>query len=734
MPNGTDGTITFSTKIDTSGMDVGMLKIENKANKATNAVSRQTQAVQKLEAEMQRLKTAQVPTEQYAQLDSAMQKADARLMSLINTQDKYLATGGATHGTYLNRFQYDIEKVSTEVREYQAQMAVMQSDGSAFTQDSTAIKTVSADLDTAKIKLQELQIKEQEAAVSLVAATSPKNPEALAKATNKASSSMSTFGKRISSVLRSALIFTVITQLAAKFRDYIGQASVSNDEFRTALGKLKGALKSAFTPIFTAILPALTSLTNALAKAISYITQFFGLIFGAPSGGATAKLQSATVSLLGNAEGTAEALDGETASLMALDDASKDAEKSMASFDEINQLGNKDSSGGGGSDTTTPTLTPDAVELPSWLVDTAERIASAIERIKDAIERLGNSKAFQAFMTAMKWLAQSLVLDIVEGVAKAFESLAGSFESIDKVLAGDTWEGFKLWLESVWELLTSILNPFRIIYQMLEWLVLAVYEFFKNLDLGKWWTENVAPWFTQERWQKLWDDVKAVWNQKWGEIAAWWKTTGLYKWWTEDVAPWFTAAKWQALWDSAKLAFQTKWGEIKTWWSSNALAKWWKDDVAPWFTKEKWYGIMGGIKEGFVAAFNDAVKAAKDILNPFITKINEFFSFTTPEANIFGKIIPSKTFELIHIPHLAEGAVIPANREFLAVLGDQKSGTNIEAPLDTIVAAFRQVMREGSGGGKGEAVMEVDGQAFGRLVYKYGNNETKRVGVRLAGV
>ena len=39
------------------------------------------------------------------------------------------------------------------------------------------------------------------------------------------------------------------------------------------------------------------------------------------------------------------------------------------------------------------------------------------------------------------------------------------------------------------------------------------------------------------------------------------------------------------------------------------------------------------------------------------------------------------------IPYLAQGAVIPANREFLAVLGDQSHGTNVEAPLDTIKQA-----------------------------------------------
>ena len=278
--------------------------------------------------------------------------------------------------------------------------------------------------------------------------------------------------------------------------------------------------------------------------------------------------------------------------------------------------------------------------------------------------------------------------------------------------------------KELWEKLGSVIPD-----SVKKW----VADLIAATHLEDWWNTCVASWFTSEKWGELWDAVSATWKEGWAGIDSWWKISGLSKWWTEDVSPWFTLGRWRDLWSNGLLGIQAGWLGVKTWWSSSALVKWWAEDVAPWFTKNKWYSVMSGIKEGFVAAFNDAVTAAKNILNPFITKINEFFTFTTPETNILGKTIPSKTFELIHIPQLANGGVIPPNSEFLAVLGDQKRGTNIEAPLDTIVAAFRQVMREGSGNGKGEAVMEVDGQAFGRLVYKYGNKEAKRVGVRLAG-
>ena len=52
----------------------------------------------------------------------------------------------------------------------------------------------------------------------------------------------------------------------------------------------------------------------------------------------------------------------------------------------------------------------------------------------------------------------------------------------------------------------------------------------------------------------------------------------------------------------------------------------------------------------------------------------------------------------VEIPALAKGAVIPANRKFLAVLGDQTSGANIEAPADLIRQIVREEMNNASSG------------------------------------
>ena len=79
------------------------------------------------------------------------------------------------------------------------------------------------------------------------------------------------------------------------------------------------------------------------------------------------------------------------------------------------------------------------------------------------------------------------------------------------------------------------------------------------------------------------------------------------------------------------------------------------------------------------------------------------------------------------IPALASGAVIPPNRKFLAVLGDQKSGTNVEAPLSTIKQAVMEAMAQGSR----EPInvnLVVDGKMLARVVVPNINNMTRAAG------
>ena len=89
--------------------------------------------------------------------------------------------------------------------------------------------------------------------------------------------------------------------------------------------------------------------------------------------------------------------------------------------------------------------------------------------------------------------------------------------------------------------------------------------------------------------------------------------------------------------------------------------------------------------------------ASATAVNSAIAGANNL-SFTIPAwVPIIGgrSFSPNLSFmNTPQIPYLAQGAVLPANRPFMAVVGDQRHGTNIEAPLATIEQAVAGVMQD----------------------------------------
>lgn len=113
-----------------------------------------------------------------------------------------------------------------------------------------------------------------------------------------------------------------------------------------------------------------------------------------------------------------------------------------------------------------------------------------------------------------------------------------------------------------------------------------------------------------------------------------------------------------------------------------------------------WEGIKDifkGIWNTIIDLLNGAINIIIKGLNWLIKQMNKI-SFDVPSWVPFvgGKSIGVNISYISEnvLPRLAKGAVIPANEEFLAVLGDQTHGNNIEAPEGLI----RKIVREESGG------------------------------------
>ncbi len=187
-----------------------------------------------------------------------------------------------------------------------------------------------------------------------------------------------------------------------------------------------------------------------------------------------------------------------------------------------------------------------------------------------------------------------------------------------------------------------------------------------------------------------------------------------------------TALNWNAISDKVKGVW-------------NTIKNWWKTSVAKYFTLQFWKDTFSNIAAGLTSKIKDGINAAISLANRFIDWMNDKMHLEWGSFSLFGKeVIPSGSFQLLtlpNIPYLAQGAVIPPNREFMAVLGDQKQGTNIEAPLETIKQALAEVMAQyGNHGTDQEAVMEVDGVQFAKLIFRLNKSEQRRIGVSLTEV
>ena len=140
---------------------------------------------------------------------------------------------------------------------------------------------------------------------------------------------------------------------------------------------------------------------------------------------------------------------------------------------------------------------------------------------------------------------------------------------------------------------------------------------------------------------------------------------------------------------------------------------------------------MSTVMQSLLSITKNGVSAIRDLIDKINTKLQAKSEAKPDLSALLDKIIGGMNG--LKIPHLAQGAVIPANREFMAVLGDQKSGTNIETPLPTMIQAFKQALAESGFNGGNEAVLVLDRDVLGKVVYKLNKSESNRIGVNLAG-
>ena len=149
-------------------------------------------------------------------------------------------------------------------------------------------------------------------------------------------------------------------------------------------------------------------------------------------------------------------------------------------------------------------------------------------------------------------------------------------------------------------------------------------------------------------------------------------------------------------------------------------------------TPEK--AVIQGIYTGLASVWQDkeatfSISASADIEDmkekvnrEIIAQLNAKLAALTA-ANVIKSITP--------MPYLAKGAVIPPNNKFIAMLGDQTSGTNIETPLDTMVQAFEMALdSRGGADDRAPIILQVDGRTMAQVVWDENEKRYKQSGRR----
>lgn len=665
------GDLVFDTTINSGQFDAGLAKLENNAKKAANNVDKAAQKVDELRKQL------------------------AELRAVEESEKKTRKTG----------------TVSQETAE--------------------AIQKTTQQLKTAQLNLEGSQIAHEKASAAVSKYVGKQRLAALT--TQNVSEQFKKFTKRIAGLAKRVFIFTMITKALRTMRKMLLSTIGADKQMSTSLAQIKGNLISAFAPIYNYILPAIRTLLAWLAKLTAVVSVFINSLFGKTAS---------------QADASAKALYNQASATEAAGDAAEKAKKQLSGLDEMNRWESNDSSGGGGGGSSgiapkfdlsdqvdtgkigkiaavvrelSPYVAAVAAGFAAWKIgkkflgnlskakQLALAVAGAVLMAINVVDMLKNGINFDNLTGYIIGAAAAVI-----GLGLAFGVLGGAITAIvaGLVLLGVAIRdviknGFNsknltaitvalLTIGGAIAIITGAWIPLLIaaIAAVVVWIVAkwtsikewisktissidaAFEQFIANVEEG---VAAAVDWVI-EKWTAVKDWFSGLWEKvSFGAVAAWDGIKSAFK----SVPEWFQS-KFRDAWQKVKDVFSTG-GRI-------------------------WSGIKEGIESTFRTVVNAIIRGMNTIIAVPFNRINFMLNMIrnasflgiSPFQNLWGV----NPLPVPQIPMLARGAVIPANRQFLAVLGDQRNGNNLEAPESLL----RQIVREeaGSAGSRYEFIARLD--------------------------
>lgn len=653
------GDLVYEAAIDSGKFDAGLAKLENNAKKAANNVDKAAQKVATLRQQLE------------------------ELQAVAENEKKTRSTG----------------TVSQETGE--------------------AIQKTTQQLKMAQINLESSQIAQEKASAAVSEYVGKQRLAALT--TQNVSEQFKKFTKRIAGLAKRVFIFTMITKALRTMRKMLLSTIGADKQMSTSLAQIRGNLISAFAPIYNYILPAIRTLLAWLAKLTAVVSVFINSLFGKTAS---------------QADASAKALYNQASATEAAGDAAEKAKKQLSGLDEMNRWESNDSSGGGGGGSSGIAPKFDLSDQ----VDTGKigKIAAVVRELSPYVAAV--AAGFAAWKIGKKFLgnlskAKQLALAVAGAVLMAinvadmlknginFDNLTGYIigaaaaviglglafgvlgGAITAIVAGLVLLGVAIRdvikngfnnknLTAITVALLTIGGAIAIITGAWIPLLIAAIAAVVVWIVAKW--TSIKEWIS-----KTISSIDAAFEQFLANVEE--GVAAAVDWviekWTA-VKDWFSGL-WEkvssgavAAWDGIKSAFKS----VPEWFQSKFRDAWQKVKDVFSTGGRIWSGIKEGIESTFRTVVNAIIRGMNTIIAVPFNRINFMLNMIrnasflgiSPFQNLWGV----NPLPVPQIPMLARGAVIPANRQFLAVLGDQRNGNNLEAPESLL----RQIVREEAGG------------------------------------
>ena len=525
-------------------------------------------------------------------------------------------------------------------------------------------------------------------------------------------------------------------KLVGTFAGQLSALSVSFLNLRVAIG-------NAIIPIINQILPYIKMAVDALVVFFNQVAQIINLLFGTNVSAASAETAAAVDSVTASTGAAAES-QGKLAK--STKDAGKAAKGALAAFDQLNVLQTADTAanatGAGGSGAGGVGGLPSAgrdvtAGMEANMSKLAEKVAAwkaqmleFLTPVRDAFDRLVVALAplGETIWAGLKWAWDNILVPlgawvITDALPTFLDGLAGFANILNDVLIA--LQPAATWL---WE---------KFLLPAASFIGTALLDYFK------WCIENMQKlhtWITNNR-----DAFQLILIVIGVAALLIFALVSPIGWVIAAIASLILIiGNWGAIWDWIKIKSIAVWESIKTiwanasgWFTTNVTEPLKKgfDSALVWVQKS-WEKTFTGIKDFVKGTLNTII----DFVNGMVRAIASGINAVINGLNSIRVKIPSwipgmggsswglslAQVSAPQIPRLASGAVIPPNAQFAAILGDQKSGRNIEAPEGLI----RQIISEEIGKVQADIRINFDGSlgALVRELKPYIDKENVRIG------